>query len=46
MVDMSVKITKAIIWALVIFIVGAIVDAFVTVWVFKKYGGCPMKPKK
>ena len=32
--------------ALACFLAGAIVDAFITVWVFKRYGGCPFIDKK
>jgi hypothetical protein len=39
------NIVKAIVWAIMIFLVGAIIDAVITVFVFKKYGGCPMMKK-
>ena len=41
----GVNIVKTIVWAIIIFLVGAIIDAMITVFVFKKYGGCPMQKK-
>ena len=44
-VNTGIKITTAILWALVLFIASAIIEAMITVFVFKKWGGCPMKEK-
>ena len=46
MTSTTAKIVWSITIGLAIFIAGAIVDAFITVWIFKKYGGCPIHKAK
>ena len=46
MVDKGIKITGALVWALVLFLVSAVIEAFITTWVFRRYGGCPFKKNK
>jgi hypothetical protein len=46
MIHKPVSIAGGLLIALTIFIVGAVVDAFITVWIFKKYGGCPINKTK
>lgn len=41
----EVKIGKAIVWAILIFLVSAIIESIITMWMFKKFGGCPLQPK-
>ena len=36
------KTVTALLWAGLAMLAGAILDAVITVFVFKKYGGCPM----
>jgi hypothetical protein len=42
MVDSSVRVGKAIMWGIIIFIGSAIIEGLINLWLFKKYGGCPM----
>jgi len=37
------NIVKAVVAATVLFLVGAVAESLITVWVFKKYGGCPFR---
>ena len=42
MIPTTAKIGKAILLTLAVFVFSAVVEAFITVWVFRKYGGCPI----
>jgi len=42
MVDEQIKLGTAIIWAIIVFIVTAIIEGLITIFLFKKMGGCPM----
>ena len=44
MVDTSMKVGKAILWAIIIFLVSAGIESVITMWMFKKFGGCPLRP--
>jgi hypothetical protein len=44
--DTGVQVGEAIVVGIVIFLVSAIVESMVTMWMFKKFGGCPMDPSK
>lgn len=48
MIAKPITITGGLLIAVAVFIATAIIDAMITVYVFKKWGGCPMnqKPKK
>jgi hypothetical protein len=37
------NVIKAVSVAIVLFLVGAVTESLITVWVFKKYGGCPFR---
>jgi uncharacterized membrane protein SpoIIM required for sporulation len=41
-VNTGFSLAKAIVWAIILFLISAVVEAFITVRIFKKYGGCPM----
>ena len=41
----EIKIAKAIVWAILIFLVSAIIESIIAMWMFKKFGGCPLQPK-
>jgi hypothetical protein len=42
MVDAGARVTKAIVFGLVIFLVSALIEGLISLWLFKRYGGCPM----
>lgn len=42
----GVKIGLALLGVIIIFLVQAIIEALITIFMFKKYGGCPIKDKK
>lgn len=44
MVD-SHKYTGGIVVAILIFLGTAVLEGFINLWLFKKYGGCPMVEK-
>lgn len=46
MVDTSVRLTTAILWAIVVFIISAIIESLITIFLFKKFGGCPLNKEK
>ena len=43
MVNNGIKLGTAIAWAIILFIVSAIVEGMITVFIFRKFGGCPMR---
>ena len=45
-VDSGVKVGTAIVWAIALFVLSAVIEAIIQVWVFKHWGGCPMQKKE
>ena len=43
--DKGIPVVLAIIIAVAWFLATAVIDAAITVWIFKKYGGCPINNK-
>ena len=41
----GISLIAAIVWCVVIFILSSIVEAIITMFIFKKFGGCPLQPK-
>ena len=46
MIAKETKAVMAIAWVLAVFLVSAVMESFITVWVFRRYGGCPFNKKE
>jgi flagellar basal body-associated protein FliL len=44
--ETGMQVGSAVVIGVVIFLVSAIVESMITMWMFKKFGGCPMDPAK
>ena len=41
-----ISVFKVLLIGFVMFLISAVIEAFIQVWVFKRWGGCPMAEKQ